>query len=158
MIGTKFSGVIVRLGLAIAAMGVAFVATGGVSHAQTSLAERTATAAEVPWYERFTYSSGLTDKSAAPSWSAVNPRDPKAPVASARWGVTLNVGEEERLRTAEDITPRGESAVGAFYRFSPRVRVGGQVSVAPQRVTPGASRRAQEEETAGVKLESAFRF
>jgi hypothetical protein len=123
-----------------------------------SLAERTAAAAEVPWYERFTYSSGLSDQPQAPAWSSVNPRDPKAPVASARWGVTLNVGEADRLRTAESITPRGESAVGAFYRFSPRVRVGGQVSVAPQAVTPGATRREQEEDAAGVKLESAFRF
>lgn len=159
MFAARNLGVVVRLGLAIAAMGVAFAATGGAAHAQTgSLAERTATAAEVPWYERFTYSSGMTDRATPPSWSAVNPRDPKAPVASARWGVTLNVGEEERLRTAEDISPRGESAVGAFYRFSPKVRVGGQVSVAPQRVIPGANRRAQEEDSAGVKLESAFRF
>lgn len=147
-----------RLGLAIAAMGVAVVATGGTAHAQASLAERTAAAAEVPWYERFTYSSGLSDQQAAPAWSTVNPRDPKAPVASARWGVTLNVGEEDRLRTAESITPRGEAAVGAFYRFSPRVRFGGQVSVAPQRVTPGATRREETEEAPGVKLESAFRF
>jgi hypothetical protein len=146
----------VRLGFAIAAMGVAVVASTGAAHAQATLAERAATVSEVPWYERFTYSSGVAD--AAPSWSTINPRDPKAPVASARWGVTLNVGEEERLRTSESITPRGESAIGAFYSFSPRVRVGGQVSVAPQEVTPGAARRDQAQENAGVKLESAFRF
>ncbi len=140
----------------MAAVGIAFAASGGTAFAQSTLAERTATAAEVPWYERFTYSSGAAE--APPSWSTINPRDPSAPVASARWGFTVNVGEEERLRTAESITPRGESAVGAFYRFSPRVRVGGQVSVAPQPVTPGATRREQAEETAGVKLESAFRF
>lgn len=145
-----------RIGFAIAAMGVAVVATSGVAHAQATLAERSATVAEVPWYERFTYSSGVSE--AAPSWSTINPRDPKAPVARARWGMTLNVGEEERLRTAESITPRGESAIGAFYSFSPRVRVGGQVSVAPQAVTPGANRRDQAEDSAGVKLESAFRF
>ncbi|MDX2233590.1 MAG: hypothetical protein NW200_03750 [Hyphomonadaceae bacterium] len=146
-----------RFGLAIAAMGVAVVASSGVAHAQSSLAERSATAAEVPWYERFTYSSG---GETTPSWSTVNPRDPSAPVASARWGFTVNVGEEERLRTAEGIaTGRvGESALGAFYRFSPRVRVGGQVSVAPQPVTPGVTGREQSEDSAGVKLESAFRF
>lgn len=148
-------GAIVRFGLALAAVGVVF-ATGNVAQAQTTLAERSATAAEVPWYERFTYSAGTAET--PPSWSTINPRDPKAPVASARWGVTVNVGEEERLRTSESITPRGEAAVGAFYRFSPRVRVGGQVSVAPQPVTPGANRREQAEDAAGVKLESAFRF
>ena len=145
-----------RIGFAIAAMGVAVVATSGVAHAQATLAERSATVAEVPWYERFTYSSGVSD--AAPAWSTINPRDPQASVAGARWGMTLNVGEEERLRTAESITPRGQSAIGAFYSFSPRVRVGGQVSVAPQAVAPGTSRREAAEDSAGVKLESAFRF
>ena len=146
---------VVRLGFAFAVLGVAVVATSGIAHAQ-NLAERTATAAEVPWYERFTYSSGVSDST--PSWSTVNPRDPGAPVAGARWGVTVNVGEEERLRTSESITPRGEAAIGAFYRFSPRIRVGGQVSVAPQPISPGLSARDQREEAAGVKLESAFRF
>jgi hypothetical protein len=147
-----------RFGLAIAALGVAFAASGGTAHAQSSLAERSATAAEVPWYERFTYSSGAATgvSEAPPSWSTVNPRDPKVPVASARWGFTVNVGEEDRIRTAEGVAPRGEAAVGAFYRFSPRVRVGGQVSVAPQPVTPGAA--GQADDNAGVKLESAFRF
>lgn len=143
-----------RISFAIAVMGVAVAASGGVAHAQ-SLAERTATAAQVPWYERFTYSAGATD--AAPSWSSVNPRDPNAPLASARWGMTVNVGEEDRLRTATSITPRTEAAIGAFYRFSPRVRVGGRVSVAPQPVPAGAANRPTEE-NAGVKLESAFRF
>lgn len=145
-----------RFGLAIAAIGVAFAASGGTAYAQSTLAERSATAAEVPWYERFTYSTGAAE--APPAWSTVNPRNPKTPGVGARWGFTVNVGEEDRLRTAENLTPRSESAVGAFYRFSPTVRVGGRVSVAPQPVTPGASRREQAEENAGVKLESAFRF
>jgi hypothetical protein len=145
-----------RLGLAIAAFGVAVAASGGSAHAQSTLAERTATAAEVPWYERFTYSSGATEK--LPSWSSVNPRDPNMPLASARWGFTVNVGEEEMVRAADGLAPRGEAAVGAFYRFSPRVRVGGQVSVAPQPVSPGARGRQETEDAPGVKLESAFRF
>lgn len=136
-------------------MGVAVVASTGVASAQTR-ADRTAVAAEVPWYERFTYSSGVSEP--PPSWSTVNPRAAGAPVApTARWGMTLNLGEQERLSSAESISPREEAAVGAFYRVTPSVRVGGRVSVAPQPVSPGV-RRAQEEPAAGVKLESAFRF
>lgn len=146
-----------RLGLAIAALGVAVAASGGSAYAQSTLAERSAAAAEVPWYERFTYSSSGSEQ--IPAWSAINPRDPNAPVAGARWGFTVNVGEEERLRASEGLAPKGEAAVGAFYRFSPRVRVGGQVSVAPQPVTTGArGRQDAEDNTPGVKLESAFRF
>lgn len=146
-----------RLGLAIAAFGVAVAASGGSAYAQSTLAERSATAAEVPWYERFTYSSSGAEQ--IPAWSTINPRAPNAPVAGARWGFTVNVGEEERVRVTEGVAPKGEAAVGAFYRFSPRVRVGGQVSVAPQPV-PGVARGRQEadENTPGVKLESAFRF
>lgn len=144
-----------RVGLAIAVMGAAVVATSGVASAQTR-ADRTAVAAEVPWYERFTYSSGVSEP--PPAWSTANPRAAGAPVApTARWGMTLNLGEQERLSSAEAISPREEAAVGAFFRVTPSVRVGGRVSVAPQPVTPGAARRV-EEESAGVKLESAFRF
>lgn len=145
-----------RVSLAIAALGVAVVATSGVASAQTR-DDRTAVAAEVPWYERFTYSSGVSDPPSA--WSATNPRAEGAPVApTARWGMTLNLGERERPSGAEVISPREEAAVGAFFRVTPSVRVGGRVSVAPHSMTPGASRRESDEPAAGVKLESAFRF
>lgn len=144
-----------RVGLAIAVMGAAVVASSGVATAQTR-ADRTAVAAEVPWYERFTYSSGVSEP--PPSWSTVNPRAGETTATpTARWGMTLNLGEQERLSSAEAISPREEAAVGAFFRVTPSVRVGGRVSVAPQPVTPGV-RRTQEEPNAGVKLESAFRF
>lgn len=145
-----------RVPLAIAVLGAAVVASSGVASAQTR-ADRTAVAAEVPWYERFTYSSGVSEP--PPAWSTTNPRAAGAPIApTARWGMTLNLGEQERLSRAESISPREEAAVGAFFRVTPSVRVGGRVSVAPQPVTPGAARRAEEEPSAGVKLESAFRF
>lgn len=144
-----------RVQLAIAVMGAAVVAASGVAEAQTR-ADRSAVVAEVPWYERFTYSSGVSEP--APSWSTVNPRAESQPVApAARWGMTLNLGEQERLSAAEAISPREEAAVGAFFRITPSVRVGGRVSVAPQPINPGG-RRPEDEPAAGVKLESAFRF
>jgi hypothetical protein len=130
----------------------------GVAHAQESRADRTATAAQVPWYERFTFSAAPQEK--LPSWSSVNPRDPAAGAASARWGMTVNVGEaEQRLTEAGRITRDNEAAVGAFYRFTPRVRVGGKVSVAPpQSVTPNDRSADKRPPEAGVRLESAFKF
>lgn len=148
-----------RLHVAIACASVALAASQGTALAQDSRADRTAAAAEVPWFERFTFNSGGSDE-ALPSWSTVNPRAPGAAVASARWGMTVNVGEaEQRLTEAGRLTQESEAAVGAFYRFTPRVRVGGQVSVAPQSVAPGADRlNERREPEAGVRLESAFKF
>jgi hypothetical protein len=130
-----------------------------VALAQETLADRTAAAAEVPWFERFTFNSGGS-VDAIPSWSTINPRAPGAAVASARWGMTVNVGEaERRLTEAGRLRQENEAAVGAFYRFTPRVRVGGQVSVAPQSVSPGANQlNERREPEAGVRLESAFKF
>ncbi|MES1202763.1 MAG: NtrZ family periplasmic regulatory protein, partial [Pseudomonadota bacterium] len=54
-----------------------------------------------------------------------------------------------------------EAAVGAFYDFTPRLRVGGELRVAdPTATTGGAGAKGgiNPEPTAGVKLESAFRF
>lgn len=150
-----------RLGVAIAAVGVALAATTGVASAQETRAERTATAAQVPWYERFTYSSGNEQ---IPSWSSVNPRAPNqsATKPTARWGLTVNVGQAEQQVTSRAEMPVNgkEAALGAYYRFSPTFRVGGQVSVAPQSVPQGAPRSADEraEPAAGVRLESAIRF
>jgi hypothetical protein len=52
---------------------------------------------------------------------------------------------------------RDETAVGAYYQFTPNVRVGGQVSIGTQSVQ-GVPQRRDEESAAGVKVESAFRF
>lgn len=140
--------------------GAAVLATAGVSHAQDrQVAPATpgaeATGSAVPWYQRFTTSNGVTesitgdlenDRSLAPAWSL-----------NQRWGVTVDVREAQRVERLPE--GRGDqTSVGAFYQFTPSMRVGGQLNVetAP---APGAVARPQEEEPrADVRIESAFRF
>jgi hypothetical protein len=138
----------------------AILATAGVAHAQeTTPAERNAVRAEVPWYERFTTSTGVTeavtgageaDRLPEPSWTL-----------NQRWGVTMEFREGQRIDRRLDQTGEDQTAVGAYYQFTPRVRLGGEFSVgAAQRtpITPVRPADRDAEPSAGVRIESAFRF
>lgn len=139
----------------------AVLATVGTAHAQPSVAAPgiSAPAGEVPWYQRFTTSNGLTesitgaqenDRALQPAWTL-----------SQRWGVTVDVREAARIERDPEGGRGDQTAVGAFYQFTPRMRVGGEVSVETAR-RPGSAvtprRPGDDEPAAGVRLESAFRF
>lgn len=139
----------------------AVLVTAGTAYAQDATpAERNAVRAEVPWYERFTYGQGPTetmtglgptDRTAQPAWTL-----------SQRWGVTVDIPTAERSQVSR-VPSRSETAVGAYFQFTPRVRVGGQVSVRdPENslspAAPAAPGQREDEPVAGVRLESAFRF
>lgn len=137
-------------------MGLAAVSAAGTAHAQETVADRQAARAETPWYERFTYSppalsggtSALTDRRPSSTW-----------VQDGRWSVRVDA-QENRGPAALNPAPRDSAALGAFYQFTPRLRVGGQVTVAEPalRAQPQADRDQADQPDAGVKLESAFRF
>ncbi len=130
----------------------AVLVTAGPAHAQdTTPAERAAVRAEVPWYERFTYGQGPSetmtglgpsDRISQPAWTL-----------SQRWGVTVDVRQAERSAGPAAPSATDQTAVGAYYQFTPRVRVGGRVSLREE--TPAETPAG---EAAGVRLESAFRF
>lgn len=130
----------------------AVIATAGVAHAQPA-APPLAASTELPWFQRFTAAEGLTESlgdstTIAPAWNL-----------NQRWGVTVDLREADRIQRGPEGVEQNETAVGAYYQFTPRVRVGGEVSVgAAQRVTPVDPRRNGDEPAAGVRLESAFRF
>ena len=149
-------------GSAFVIAGAAVLATAGVAHAQdrpvaapATVTESTVNRAAVPWYQRFTTSSGVTesitgqvenDRALTPSWTL-----------SQRWGVTLDVREAERIERLSE--SRGDqTSVGAFYQFTPSVRVGGEVSVETAPALSPIARPTEEEARAGVRIESAFRF
>ncbi|GAM97296.1 hypothetical protein U91I_00921 [alpha proteobacterium U9-1i] len=73
----------------------------------------------------------------------------------------MDVREAARIERDPQGSRGDETSVGAFYQFTPAVRVGGQVSVetapAPGVAAP-ARRREEDGPAAGVRLESAFRF
>jgi hypothetical protein len=144
--------------------GAAVLASAGVAHAQdrapvapAAAPGVTATASAVPWYQRFTTSRGVTeqitgerenDRMLAPAWTL-----------NQRWGVTLDVREAEQIERVPGTAAGDQASVGAYYQFTPSMRVGGQLSVETQPTAPIATQTpADEEPSAGVRIESAFRF
>jgi hypothetical protein len=144
--------------------GAAVLATAGVAHAQDRPAvapvttdSATATNAAVPWYQRFTTSTGVTesitgesenDRLPAPAWNL-----------GPRWGVTVDVREAQAIERVPEASRGDAASVGAYYQFTPRVRVGGEVSVETNEAPLAPAAGPQEDEPrAGVRIESAFRF
>lgn len=138
------------------------MATAGVAHAQEGpaaplVSDREVTRAAVPWYERFTTSTGVTesitgvgesDRAVPPSWTL-----------SGRWNLTVDVHQAQRVERGQDHVAPEQTSVGAYYQFTPRVRVGGEVSIENRNTLTGQSAaNTPAEPAAGVKLESAFRF
>lgn len=140
--------------------GAAVLATASVAHAQerpVAPAPSAENTSAVPWYQRFTTSNGVTesitgdtenDRVLAPAWTL-----------NQRWGVTLDVREAERIERLPEGGRGDQASVGAFYQFTPNMRVGGQLSVETTE-RPGPALRAEpnEEPRADVRIESAFRF
>jgi hypothetical protein len=139
--------------------GAAVLATAGVASAQERQAAPRVSGAEapasaVPWYQRFTTSNGITesitgdtesDRILAPAWTL-----------NQRWGVTVDVREAQRIERLPE--GRGEqTSVGAYYQFTPNMRVGGELNLETT-PPPGAAAHEEEEPHADVRIESAFRF
>lgn len=135
----------------------AVLVTAGVAHAQESTpVERDQARAAAPWYQRFTHSNGLTETNPSLAGDDVLP---PAWTMNQRWGVTVDVREGEAPDFAAPALRSDQTAVGAYYQFTPRVRVGGQVSVGTaQSGLAAEADRGQDEPAAGVRIESAFRF
>jgi hypothetical protein len=134
-------------------MAGAVFAVTGLAHAQ-SADERAAQQAETPWYERFTYSQAPD----AMTGGALGPEDQRDSAGwrvNGRWSVTVDLSESARRQMLGQGAPQNETAVGAYFQFTPTVRVGGEVSVAPAEELPGAER---DSERADVRIQSAFRF
>lgn len=140
--------------------GAAVLASAGVAHAQERPAAVAPSAgaadAGMPWYQRFTTSNGVTDsitgggendRVLAPAWTL-----------NQRWGLTVDVREARRIDRLPEGGRGDEASVGAFYQFTPNVRVGGELNL---ETTPGPGAgvaRNEVEPRADVRIESAFRF
>lgn len=142
--------------------GVAVLATVGTAHAQdragaTESVGAEATGAAVPWYQRFTTSSGVTetitgedenDSIPAPAWTL-----------NQRWGLTVDVREAQRIERLPEGGRGDQTSVGAYYQFTPSLRLGGEFSLeSAERPGAPADEPSREEPQAGVRVESAFRF
>ncbi len=142
--------------------GVAALATAGVAHAQQAPAAQVAPAAEssraaVPWYQRFTTSHGVTESITGQS---ENDRIlPPAWTLNQRWAVTVDVREAQHIERLPEGSRGDQASVGAFYQFTPSMRVGGELSLeSPDRPVALSPAERETEPRAGVRIESAFRF
>jgi hypothetical protein len=140
--------------------GAAVLATAGVAHAQDRPVAPApgagAANSAVPWYQRFTTSNGVTesvtgdsenDRLPAPTWTL-----------NQRWAVTVDVQEAERIERSPEGGRGDQASLGAYYQFTPRLRVGGELSVEQQTPLAPVPHEDEEETRAGVRIESAFRF
>jgi hypothetical protein len=68
----------------------------------------------------------------------------------------VDVREAQRIERLPE--GRGEqTSVGAYYQFTPNMRVGGELNLETT-PPPGAAAHEEEEPRADVRIESAFRF
>jgi hypothetical protein len=145
----------------------AVLATAGVAHAQqrpaapatapsNPVTEQQVIQSTVPWYLRFTTSAGVTESIAgerdserliSPSWSL-----------NQHWGVTVDVREAQRTERLLDPGRGDQASVGAYYQFTPSLRLGGALNVETPRQNLALPGARQAEPRADVRVESAFRF
>jgi hypothetical protein len=122
----------------------------------TSLPPATQTA-QAPWYERFTFGSELRE--GANAWVPRGESTAAIVDSRNRWGVTFGVNQEPRAALA----PRagqsaGQASAGAFYQVSPKLRVGGAVTLRDEQLNAAQRRGQSRTREPGVKIESAVRF
>lgn len=140
------------------AVAIAFLGGAGAAMAQDApadeieLAEPADNAAAgpvLPWYRNFTQSSEAVDV------TGQSIRDTAGELewlTGDRWGLSFGFDSREVNRSSELDGVRA----GAFFRLTPRVRVGGELGYIAADDSPVLN--SQDGEAPQVKVESAFRF
>ena len=103
------------------------------------------------WFSSFTEFSGADE---APIWQTRPDRDVSLSwTKGKRWALSIDL----KSRSEESPLPREEMRAGATFRLTPRISVGGEVSVGAQELDDTAIWEEQQLET-GIRLQSAFKF
>ena len=142
----------------LAMLGAAPLAWTGGAWAQDATLETLSTpqsvlAEEQPWYERFTYGSDDVTASGLPNDAQVFDFTLDW-AANDRWSVSLDL----RNRFNGVSVPRDEFEVGAFYQITPRLRLGGALSLGRPEADVAVPVAPGDELDAGVKFETGFKF
>jgi hypothetical protein len=112
---------------------------------------------QAPWYERFTFGSELRE--GANAWVPRGESTSAVVDSRSRWGVTFGVSQEPRAALAPRAgQSNGQASAGAFYQVSPKVRVGGAVTLREDQLNAAQRRGQNRNREPGVKIESAVRF
>lgn len=130
----------------------------GYAAAQSAPAEMSAPTvseteeAEPDWYRQFTLS---TPSDETPIWQSRPSKEVKlAWVKGDKWQLSVDLTS----RPDDSPFPREEMRAGAEFRITPRISVGGSVSVGANELN-GAFEQLQDEAVeTGIRLRSAFKF
>lgn len=103
------------------------------------------------WYRQFTFSSAADE---SPLWKSLPGRSlALAWTKGERWSLNINMTQ----RNEGTPVPLEEMSAGATFKITPRLSIGGQLSVGASRLEDSALPEEQQVET-GIRLQSAFKF
>ena len=138
----------------VAAMGVPALAQEDVSTAPIKMDAPSISETDLAtpeWFSSFTEFSGIDE---APIWQSRPDREVSLSwTKGTRWALSIDL----KSRAEESPLPREEMRAGATFRLTPRISVGGEVSVGAQELDDTAIWEEQQLET-GIRLQSAFKF
>lgn len=107
--------------------------------------------AEPDWFQKFSFSNPSID---SPIWEARPSQTFNlAWIKGDRWSLSLDLTS----RDATSPLPREEMLAEAEFRITPRITVGGELSIGAEELDDTAQWQDQDIE-AGIRLRSAFKF
>lgn len=120
--------------------------------AETLIENAEAKTEHLEWYQRFTVSKEVEANHA--EWVEFGQREFSFSFRpDARW--QLHLGIKERFGSSP--LPREELTAKAYYSFSPRLRIGGEVKLAAEELDD-VSTQMKNVSDSGIKLRSAYKF
>lgn len=107
--------------------------------------------AEPEWFQKFNFSS---DDVNSPIWQTAQSQTFNlAWIKGDRWSLSLDLTSRE----GDTPLPREEMLAEAQFRITPRISVGGELTIAAEELDDTAQWEDKEVE-AGIRLRSAFKF
>lgn len=144
LLSTVFAAALVTPALAQEAVGTAPIELDAPKISETELATP-------EWFSSFTELSGADE---APIWQLRPDSDVSFSwTKGKRWALSIDL----KTRDDDSPLPREEMRAGATFRLTPRLSVGGEVSVGANELDESAIWEEQQLET-GIRLQSAFKF
>ena len=108
--------------------------------------------AEPDWYRQFTLSSPSDER---PIWQGAPSKEVRlAWVKGDKWQLSVDLTS----RPEDSPLPREEMRAGAEFRITPRISVGGSLSVGSSDMDETLEQFRDNEIEAGIRLRSAFKF
>ncbi|MEM8616503.1 MAG: NtrZ family periplasmic regulatory protein [Pseudomonadota bacterium] len=112
--------------------------------------------AEPDWFQQFTISPSQIE---SPSWQTAPTKTLRLAWAKGdRWSVKVDMMSRETNALMDlNPLPREEMLAGADFRITPRISIGGELSLGADELDDSARWQEQQVE-AGIRLRSAFKF